>query len=48
MKLNDKEIKELKEMYPNCPNPKHHPIGFQYYLGMYLYFRKSSKVDTYA
>ena len=47
VRLTDEQIAELKEMFPNCPNPKYQPIQFKYYVRMYLYF-KGQRIDTYV
>ena len=35
-KLTDDQIKELKKVFPNAPNPKHEPYKFMHYVKMYL------------
>ena len=47
MRLTDEEILELREMFPQCPNPKYLPIQFMHYVRMYLYYRKQ-RIDTYV
>ena len=34
--LTDEQIKELKQMFPSAPNPKHEPHKFMHYVKMYL------------
>jgi hypothetical protein len=36
MTLSEEQIKELKEMFPSCPNPLHEPHKFMHYVKMYL------------
>ena len=36
MRLTDEQIKELKRIFPDCPNPKHEPLKFTHYVKMYL------------
>ena len=37
-RLDDDQIEELREMFPDCPNPKHEPHRFMFYVRMYLYY----------
>ena len=49
MRLTDEQILELKEMFPDCPNPKYYPKQFMHYVRMYLYCKgEQMRVDTYA
>ena len=34
--LTDEQIVELKQMFPECPNPIHEPNKFMHYVRMYL------------
>ena len=34
--LTDEQIKELKKVFPNAPNPKQEPYKFMHYVKMYL------------
>jgi len=36
MRLNEEQIKELKKVFPECPNPKHEPMKFTHYVKMYM------------
>jgi hypothetical protein len=36
MTLTDEQIKELKMIFPSCPNPIHEPAKFMHYVKMYL------------
>lgn len=29
---------KFMEMFPNCPNPKHEPKKFEYFVKMYLFY----------
>lgn len=40
MTLTDEDISALKEMFPDCPSPKHEPIKFMYYVRMYVFLRQ--------
>ena len=35
-KLTEEQIKELKKLFPDAPNPKHEPHKFMHYVKMYL------------
>jgi len=35
-KLDDKQLEELKKMFPACPNPVNEPQKFMHYIKMYL------------
>lgn len=32
-------------LFPQCPNPEHSPITFQYYLKLYKYFYLNKSGD---
>ena len=43
-RLTDEQIKELKEMFPDCPNPKHQPHKFMHHVKMYLQSKEQKNV----
>jgi hypothetical protein len=34
----EQHAEKFLEMFPDCPNPKHHPKMFNYYINMYIYY----------
>ena len=42
--INSEELAvALLEMFPSLPNPEHQPIAFQYYVNMFMYYKKMEK-----
>jgi len=40
MNDSDAKIMEFFDMFPDCPNPAHHPLQFKYFINMFLNIKK--------
>jgi hypothetical protein len=43
MKKDDFTTEEFIKMFPDLPNPEHHPIQFSHYLKLFLFYKDREK-----